>query len=321
MTKKLCLSTLFCLLSFSILTYANEMSFQYSPEANFVSDSNFYNGYSFDEPDDCYCSFQPRKGFYLGIGESYNSVKIDRHFRGRTNSEVFIGPTLFAFGEAGGVIRPYHKTHCTYSPEVQIGYFNHFACNDCWLYGAKFYYKYLDVDFVDDNINFPDTILTSPPSSVPPPTFSGNLHVASVQTQVNHELALLAFIGHSFCNGHIYLGAGPVVFGTKTKIYNSIGFANINGLISTIVGETASFSNEKWVWGGAAQLGLVYYITPCWFLDVNYKYAATGRYKVRKSSFFESLASGFIRDTGTLSVHSSQRITAQSLSISLNKIF
>lgn len=298
------------------LGYANDSPYSsnYDPES---TDDSFYSPRYWLDSLSNYCSFNCLPNFFVGLGGSYNSVRFDQYLSARSVSTVTTGPTLVATGDAGGHASPFHRTHCTFAPELQFGFFKDLPCSN-WLWGAKFVYRYLDVTFTENNSDFPSRVLTS---ADPIDTFIGFTRVGSSQTAVNHELSLLAFIGHSFTCGHIYVGAGPVVFGTRSKIFKATGFTEVNGIALGVTGNTVKFTRSKWLWGGAAQVGMVYYFAPCWFLDVNYYFAVTGRHKFKNSSSFSSSTGGLLTTTGTLSIKSAQRITAQSLTLSINKVF
>lgn len=293
MMKKLGICAALCLLNFSTAAFAYEV-------------------------DNC-CSYT-QNGFFVGLGGSYNSVKLDQYLTASGTSEVFEEGLLVAFGEAGGPANPYHVTQTTFAPEVQVGYFDNLPCSD-WTWGVTFLYKYLGIGFTQRVINAPQSGAFVNTEAAPEETFfTGHVIIGSAQNKINHELDLLAFMGHSFTNGQVYLGVGPVVFKEQTKVYQAIGFANVNGEPTDITGTPTNFSSCKWVWGGAAQIGFTYNLSPCWFLDLSYKYALTGKYKHNNAAPFASASSGFT-DSGILNVNTTQRITVQSFAVSVNMLF
>jgi hypothetical protein len=166
---------------------------------------------------------------------------------------------------------------------AQLGYLRNCACCD-WLWGAKFSYKYLGLTFSDQNINSPQTgsfTSTTAPFTTTP--FTGNAIALSAQTSVNHQLALMPFLGHSFRNGRFYFGGGPVVFETQSRVYDLSSYANLpnssGGTTTTnIGGAPLNLAGSNWMWGGAWQGGVVYYLRPCCFLDFSYDFMVTGRY-------------------------------------------
>lgn len=241
-----------------------------------------------------------QEGYFVGIGASYNSVKVDLHPSGTLNATSGFPPTGVFAGTADSV----DYTQSVFAPEIQLGYFRHIQCGD-WLWGLKFLYQYLQANKTKNDvyINYVD----------------GNIDdqvTASVKTNVTNELAALAFIGHAFTNGFAYLGIGPSLFETQNSVHN------INDTLSGYyVGNLNSFSNHsQWVWGGMIQAGISYYFYPTWFLDLNYSYALTERYKSSNNGSFSPTVNQGL-NTGTVSFNTSTRITEQTLTVSVNKVF
>ncbi len=262
--------------------------------------------------------YSPMPGFFLGLGGSYNSVRFDQYLYASGISNVYSGSTQVAYGEAGGPATPFLNTQTTFAPTAQVGYLR--GCNCCnWFWGTKLAYKYLGLVFTDSNINSPQvgafTNTTTDPNS-----FTGHVIVGSTQTTVNHQLALVPFFGRSFERGRVYFGAGPVVFGTNTQIYNATGFADINGTHVDITGTPVNFSDSTWMWGTVGQVGLMYYLSPTWFLDLSYDVAVTARYTKHNSSLFSTTTDGYT-DAGTLFVNPTQQITAQSIALTINRMY
>lgn len=265
-------------------------------------------------------SSEPLSYFFAGLGGSYNSVKVDQYFNpliGTTN--IYNGTTLVASGTANGPAIPFHNTQSTFAPEAQFGYLKYFQDKD-WLWGAKFSYKYLSITATDSDIVSPQLGTLTPVTSEGI-GFAGRATIQSVQTQVNHELDLIPFIGHSFHNSLVYLGVGPSVFDTRTNLNNVSGFADIDSTHVDVSGLPTNFASSKWMWGGVAQIGLKYFLEPSWFLDINYNYAMTPNNKTNYyAPFSGTLANGYTK-LGTLAGTSTQYITVQSISVSINKAF
>lgn len=156
-------------------------------------------------------------------------------------------------------------------------------------------------------------------------SFTGHVTIGSAQTQLTHELTLMPFLGRSFQNSYIYIGAGPSLFNVESSIYNGTGYADVNGDIGNdITGNPASFTNSNWVWGAAAQIGMTYFFDASFFLDVNYNYALTQHYTVSDSSAFSSSFTsngGSYRSSGTFYVDNRQYQTVQGVMLSINKVF
>ena len=218
-----------CLLQLSASAFAQEdalvdpESFGEAPSTVLVRDAVSFDGCVTQN-----YSFYP--GWFAGLGGSFSSVKVDQSFGGTANTNVFNSSSvLVATGTAGGPAPPFHDTLTTFAPVAQLGYFRNFAGSE-WLWGTKFSYKYLGLTFNDQNVDSPQTgsftSTTNPPTTTP---FTGNASALSSQVSVNHELALMPFLGHAFRHGRFYLGGGPVVFETQTRIYGLSSHADING--------------------------------------------------------------------------------------------
>ena len=153
-----------------------------------------------------------------------------------------------------------------------------------------------------------------------PNSFTGHVVIGSYRTRLTHEIAFVPFIGHSLARSYVYLGAGPVLFRTETKIDNAIGFAHLNGLVADVTGAGDYFASSQWVWGGVAQIGLAYYFDRNWIVDFNYSYAQTAKFTSNFSAPFASTSAGY-SFTGTLFVSPSQRVSDQSFTVSINMGF
>ncbi len=276
--------------------------------------------------DGCPCqnwSFCP--GWFAGLGGSYNSVKVDQNFGGTATTNVFESGVLTATGSAGGPAPPFHQTLTTFAPVAQLGYFQNFGDSE-WSWGAKFSYKYLGLTFSDQNINSPQTgsftSTADPPVTTP---FTGNAIALSAQTSVNHQLAWLPFVGHSFGNGRFYLGGGPVVFQTQTRVYDLSSFADLpnssGGTTTTnIGGAPLNLAGNKWMWGGAWQGGVVYYLRPHCFLDFSYDFMVTGNYTTVYPTPTTSVQ-GTTTYVTLINYTMVQRVWAQSLNVTFNLKF
>lgn len=292
MIKKLSVYTSLSLLTYSSLTCAAEMN------SSFVTDMS-------------------KNGLFARLGESYNPVKFDQYLKAKGISNIYSRSTLVAFGASGGPANPYHATQSTFSPETQMGYFKHFTSSDK-LWGVKFLSNYLGMISTDkdlDSLQVKSSKNTA--GALSNASFAGNV----TQTSINHELALLAFVGHSFTKSHIYLGAGPSLFGAQSHLYDVTGYADNNGSHVGVSGAPNNLSNSKWLWGGAAQMGMTYYFNPTWVLDLSYTYAVTGIYSaINNMSPFNS-AAGRYSSAHNLYMNNSQRVTAQAVTVSVNKVF
>ena len=229
---------------------------------------------------------------------------------------VYQTGTLIAVGEAGGPANPRQDTQLTFAPAAQLGYFAHFGASN-WLWGAKVVYRYVDATATTPDIDPQAGTLTTVSG---PNTFTGHVVIGSYRTRLTHEIAFVPIIGHSLARSYVYLGAGPALFRTETKIDNAIGFAHLNGLVADVTGAGDYFASSQWVWGGVAQIGLSYYFDRNWIVDFNYSYAQTAKFKSNFSAPFASTSAGY-SFTGTLFVSPSQRLTDQSFTVSINMGF
>jgi hypothetical protein len=97
MTRKLAALAALCLLAFSTPAFA-------------------------EEPGSPLRSIVPQAGFFVGLGGSYNSVKVDQDIGGNATSQLLSGSTLLASGEAGGPAASFHDTQSNLAPDGQLGY-------------------------------------------------------------------------------------------------------------------------------------------------------------------------------------------------------
>jgi len=277
-----------CLLMLSSITVASEISSSFLP-----SNSSF-----------------SKNGLFVRVGGNYNPANFDQYLtvKALSNSTNYTGLTSYRSSIESA--NPYHSMHSTLAPDTQMGYFKHFKDSDR-LWGVKFLYSYLGIASNDRDI---DSAQVGNFSNTDTVVGSG-----ASQLNVNHELALLAFIGQSFMNSHLYLGAGPSLFGVQSRFYDATGYAGRNGQSSDMQGIPDSLSNSRWLWGGAAQMGMTYYFNPTWFLDLSYTYAITGL-STTAISPLNSMSSAYA-DSGKMSVSNQQRVSAQAFTVSVKKVF
>jgi hypothetical protein len=237
-------------------------------------------------------------------------------FSAGVDAKVYQDDTLVAAGHAGGFARPRESNQSTFAPAAQLGYLSHFAESN-WLWGAKLMYHYpattATTRELDPQVGILETING-------PDRFTGNVVIGSYRTRLNHEIAFMPFVGRSFDRFYVYMGAGPTLFGTETNVDNVVGFADVNGMRGEPTGAPLSFDSSQWAWGGAAQVGLAYYLTRNWFLDFNYTYARSAKFKSNFSSPFTGSTLGY-DTTGTLIVLPSQRVTDQAFTVTVNMGF
>lgn len=259
---------------------------------------------------------------FLGLGANYDWVNINQKSWGKGIAGIQTSTGISSNGNAQGTGAPFNKTNTTVMPSLQAGYLKHYSGTD-YLYGLKFSYQYLGTTATNPNLYIPQVGLMTSNTGVTSPLF-GWVNADSVQVNTNHEFTLLGFIGQSFGNKYVYLGAGPALFNLQSSNYYSIGYAQFNGVTVNVTGLISYSSPPIWAWGGAAQLGMAYFISPTWFIDASYTYATSGSNTVDHQQAFlntssilgvQYTASGTIYTTDTL------RVNTQALSLSINKIF
>jgi hypothetical protein len=267
-----------------------------------------------------YC-FYP--GWFVGLGGSFNSVRVDSVLDGTGLTEVYDDSVLVATGTATGPSPPLRQTQTTFAPVAQVGFIRDFAdCGGCDLsWGTKFSYKYLGLVLSTQNVDAPQqgefTTTDDPPVTT---EFTGNAFTLLSQVIVDHELALMPFVSRTFRNGRIYLGGGPVVFGTQVRAYGLSSYADINGQTTNIGGDPLDLASDPWLWGGACQGGLQYYFRPRCFLDFSYDFMVTGLY----TQYYDvdtTSTSGSETYVTAITYSTQERIWAQSFNVTFNWAF
>jgi hypothetical protein len=261
----------------------------------------------------------PMSGFFIGLGGSYNSVKFEQDMFGLGLTDVFSGSTLTASGIALGPSFPFSDIKNTFAPEAQLGFVGNIGASD-WLWGLKFQYKYFAVTSIQSPVVIPQAGFSVPTGGGAATPLTGNVLIQSSQIKVEHELKLLALLGQSFGNVSAYVGGGPTYLQAKTAIYRAVGFGDVNGQPTDITGAPVNFASSQWVWGGAGQIGMTYRFAPTWFLDFNYTYAMTTKFKDKFEAPFTSTSNG-LTYVGVAFLTTTQRITTQAFAVSINKAF
>lgn len=264
----------------------------------------------------------PAAAWFGGAGGSFTSVDLTQTLDGFSSpTQVTQNGTLVATGIAGGPTEPFRSSENRLAPEAQVGYFEQFAASS-WLWGFKLIYQYEGVHTANREI-VPQVGQFTPVGGSTD-SFTGHFVVGSSETRVKHQLTLFPFFGHAFGNGFIYGGGGPMLLDVETDINNAIGFADINGVHSSITGAPVSFADTEWVWGGGVQVGLVCFLDASWFVDFNYTYARTQQFSHTFSAPFSNsfvLSGDTFTTSGVANLAVGDTLTSQSASISLNKAF
>lgn len=259
----------------------------------------------------------PQAAFFIGLGGGYQAV--DFHHQNayaQGVSQITQKGSPAAVGTAFGSTDLDFDTSSRFVPPVQLGYFRHWAEGD-WLWGVKCAYNYAGATSVKRNAPIPQAggftgVETSP--------FSGNVLANSYLVALDHQLAFTPFLGRSFANSYVYLGGGPCWAQTRTKLGNAVGFADINGIRTSITGAPSTFPSADWVWGGSVVAGLSYFLSPSWFLDCHYDFSIVQNPASAYAAPFANTNPRFT-SSGVLSGNTSGGVMTHSFFISLNRAF
>lgn len=262
------------------------------------------------------------QGLFIGVGGNYNSLKIQQNSWGLGVSSLYINGVYNSIGIAQGDAAPFKNTSQSLAPEIQAGYVRNY--NDNLYYGLKFTYQYLNAVATNRDLYLPQTGTLTSASGTTSSMF-GYAIADSVEVTMNHNMNLFAMVGKQFGNKSIYLGAGPSVTSLQSQNYNSIGYAIVNGETLNVTGLVNYGSPTFWAWGGAAQIGMSYFITPSWFIDASYTYSAVQSRISRHEQAFtntSTLTGDAVLTTGTLATKTTFKSTLlQSVNVSINKLF
>ena len=238
-------------------------------------------------------SIVPNSAFFLGLGASANWTNFGhQHVYAIGTSNVFTDGVLSASGSAQGPTNIHMEDRFAFAPSFQGGYFQRFGASD-WLWGAKLSYNYLGATSTNTNSIIPQFGTFTTIANPTPVPFSGPAYVRAAQTSLLQEIDLIPFLGHAFGQSYVYAGGGPTLSQTRTRLNGLVGFALVDGGIVDQSGAPQDFSSSSWLVGGAAMVGVTYFLTPTWFLDLNYTYAVTARphrelcEPIRRSQFDE----------------------------------
>ena len=264
-------------------------------------------------------------GLFLGLGGSFNLTNFNQDFNGELISKVGCpscqGPIVIVGDINGRGKLKLNNNRSVFAPNVQAGYISNFE-NNFW--GVKYLYQYLNAT---SNYKFVSAPLQGTyTSTLGDGIVTGRVSAEFLQTQVNQEMMLLAFIGRSFTNSGVYLGLGPALLETRSHISGISAEASTAPIVYNflITGSSNTASNTNWIWGGAAQIGYSYFLGPTWFIDFNYTYALAANFKNKNSSRFRTIANGsqgLLVNEGTLSWSTNNRVAAQGCNLTINKVF
>jgi opacity protein-like surface antigen len=256
--------------------------------------------------------------FFLGLGGSANWVHFtDQHVYAIGTSNVYSDGILVASGSAQGPTNIGMNGRFAFAPSFQGGYFQRFGASD-WLWGAKVSYNYLGSTSTNNNSIIPQFGAYTTIENPIPVGFSGPAYVREAKTSVVHEIDFIPFLGRAFGQSYLYAGGGPTLSQTRTQLNGLVGFAFVNGAIVDQSGAPQDFSSSSWLVGGAAVVGVTYFLTPTWFLDLNYTYAFT---QGHTSTFASPFVDQSSTSVGTLVGNSAWTAQTQRVALTINKAF
>ena len=260
----------------------------------------------------------PNSAFFLGLGASGNWTDFsNQHVYAIGTSKVFTDGVLSASGSAQGPTRIPMNDRFSFAPSFQAGYFQRFGASD-WLWGAKLSYNYLGATSTNTNSIIPQFGSYTTIEHPAPVAFSGPAYVRASETSLLQEIDFLPFLGRAFGQSYVYAGGGPTLSQTRTRLNGLVGFALVDGGIVDQSGAPQDFSSSGWLVGGAAMVGVTYFLTPTWFLDLNYTYAFTQGHTATFASPFVDHSSTSV---GTLVGNSSWTAQTQRVGLTINKAF
>jgi len=206
----------------------------------------------------------PLAGFHVGVGFSWNTI-----------DETFDSELLTNENNSG---RDRYETNTNrFAPVVQLG--EQFPLCNGWEWGLLAQWKYLN--YKTPNVN------SSRGQILPNATFSsinifgpGVMRDFTSKTRLNNEVMLLGYLGKQIIDGYAYLGLGPVFFTASNSLFVS-SVHTTNGVGDHLISN--SVTSHKTMWGGAAQAGYQYFLSPHSFINISYTYVQSGRYRFNNS--------------------------------------
>ncbi|MCH9689534.1 MAG: hypothetical protein K0U24_01215 [Gammaproteobacteria bacterium] len=265
-----------------------------------------------------------KERYFIGIGGGYNTVQFNQNVY--DTGKIDYSGALTGSAQASGAAGPYSQSEPVFSPKISAGFQKIFAENsgywevDYW--GVKFSYQYLGV--AANRVNFKIVMDGNATSGIPNTSgkHDAQLLFDSSQMKLNHEMLLLAFVGHSFENTAIHFGIGPALFGTKTNFNGMTGSLVVANTAFDLFGITQNQSSTNWLIGGGAEVGMSYYFSNQFRLDLNYTYAISEGYKINFSDPFGAvnITSNIIMN-GAGSVNSKQYLANQTFTVTIDRVF
>jgi opacity protein-like surface antigen len=261
----------------------------------------------------------PRSAFFVGGGVGYAFGNFgEQSVYNKGISQTYQAGVQVASGTADGPpVSLGLPDESGVTPSVQFGYFQHLGDTD-WLLGVKFSYNYLGLSSTKQNLIIPQFGTSTAGGAS---TFTGYSVTQSYSVEVRHQFTSLLYAGRSFGNGFVYAGAGPSFSQIKVAMNDVVGFATLSGVLTNVSGTPQSFSTTDWRIGAAVTAGVTYFVTPSWFVDVNYLVSIPASRTDRFTSAFNNPGTpdtftGTLIGTATADVQN-----VQTVMVSLNKAF
>ena len=227
-----------------------------------------------------------RSGFYIGAGGSFHSAASAKRFRAYPRSKYNFGPTPVTQAQEGGPFFDFDRHKFGFAPDVQLGYTVPFADGD-WQAGLKFNYKYANIDS-KENVSIPQAGTLIPWSDRRPPKTSPalcrstrrrSISGISLRHRNNRPRVRQA---RNLCRGR------PRTVRGRDEVYQRDSFCPDRRGVLQRLRRAVNFTNNNWVWGGAAQVGATYALSPRWFLDLAYTFAQSGNFKSKIQHAFRT---------------------------------
>lgn len=137
--------------------------------------------------------------------------------------------------------------------------------------------------------------------------------------EIEHQFALVPLIGYSFGRRFVYGSAGPTLSRVNSNMNGLIGFAELDHRYD-VSGTPGYFSSSDWVWGGIATVGVTYFLTRNWFLDLNYSYTASSTVTNKFLNQFDTVYPT-VEFSGTLGGTYSATANNQAVALTINYVF
>ena len=260
----------------------------------------------------------PNSAFFLGLGGSANWTNFtDQHVYAIGTSNVYSDGIQVASGSAQGPTRIPMSGRFAFAPSFQGGYFQRFGASE-WLWGAKLSYNYLGANLDQHELDHPSIWLLHHHREPHPRGLQRPGLCARSQDECDAGNRLHPVPWSRLRSKLCLRWRRSNAFQARTQLNGLVGFAFVNGAIVDQSGVPQDFSSSSWLFGGAATVGVTYFLTPSWFIDLNYTYATTEGHTSKFSSPFVDRSSTSV---GTFVGNSAWTAQTQRVALTINKAF